>query len=175
MKPSLYLAQNLREWVNPIAMSKKVHFLVVCTALLISCNKDRDEGSTPCDYLIVGLAGNFKPTPKLRYYYLSSTTFKKDTSVTDLTIPKHDSGFKFNVTLSDSLRNALADITGSVPNALIRKNQQTIGEVLIDAGYYDVRTRINGTEYKWRLEADQNNSNRAVKDFYAKLGRIIGL
>ena len=48
---------------------------------------------------------------------------------------------------------------------LLKMNNQSIGSMIPDAGYLDVRTKVSGTAYIWKFQADLTNCSQAIQQF----------
>jgi hypothetical protein len=57
------------------------------------------------------------------------------------------------------------DIPYSIPDTLLKSNNQTIGEMIPDAGNIDMRASINGVMYKWTIEYNIDSVDVAIRDF----------
>ena len=122
------------------------------------------------DYLISGGRGGFViPTYHATYFLINNGELREDTSEAYASIPDDVSNFKFNYLLPSASYNKVKYLITTVPAELLSKNNQTIGSVIPDLGYTEVRARIGNVVYQWHFEGDQSASSAAVQAYVHRL------
>jgi hypothetical protein len=115
------------------------------------------------DYLIIGRSGGLTGGAMGAYYRISTTDFKKDTSVK--MPPTVSDGFNFNVLLSQADFNAVNSVRSTVPDDLIKAGSGTYGQVEPDAGYVEVWAGVGNVTYHWYFQADMKGVSADVQAF----------
>lgn len=148
----------------------------ILLAATVSCKKNNTVSPPVAgDYLIVGQTGGFTSAEaRATYYQIKNGELKADTSQSYHNVPADINKFNFNYLQSSTKYERVKDLLTAIPAELLRKNNAKIGTYMVDAGYTDVRTSVNGVVYTWKFEADQKGSSaevqtyvhRMVTDFY---------
>mgnify|MGYP006298283749 CR=1 FL=1 len=143
--------------------------ILLITVLGTSCTKKNDR-LVKGDYLIVGPNGGYVPAESRVYYYLiENGILSEDTGKVMYTVPTEKSGFDFNYILPQEKYKKASDLLSTIPSELLGRNGQYIGGITPDIPTYDVRTTINGTQYKWSLAIDQTGSSIGIQQYVQKL------
>lgn len=137
--------------------------LAICGA---SCtHKNHNDYPVAGDYLVIGHPGGFVNTPLITYYLIANTHLTKDTAVPYGAVPDDISKFNFNAPGTTAQYDSVKNLPSSIPSELLSRNNQNIGQLVPDMGYYDVRASVNGAVYKWSFEGDQSGSSAAIQQF----------
>ncbi len=140
---------------------------------LLSCKKDPAPSTNITgDYLIIGHMGGFiNPSSFKRYYIITATNLMADTTILAGNNPTGLAQFNFSYTLPDTCFQKVKLLPNQIPVALLSQNNTTVGQVsLADVGYLDMRSRLNGVEYKWLFGNDLSACDTAVQGFVHRVG-----
>ncbi|MCW3123966.1 MAG: hypothetical protein JWQ38_3458 [Flavipsychrobacter sp.] len=151
---------------------KPISLLALLFALVLTSCSKKNTNTNPAapDYFIYGYTGAFVDiNTRTTYSKISNGEFRKDTSQLHYAVPEDISKFNFNVLLPSSAYEQVKDLPYSIPVELYSMNNMSIGVMMPDAGYKDVRVKQNGTSYRWKFEANQDASSPAIKTFVNRL------
>ncbi len=160
--------------MNPII---KTSIFAFCVLFFWSCSKKTGTTTTTItgDYLIVGHTGGFVMGTAINPYYLvHDTTLSADTSLNVTNIPTTTSGFHFNYHYPRARFDTVgAGLITSIPTELFSRNGASIGQMIPDVGYTDVRVSVGGNYYTWTFLPKQDSSSPAIQQFVIKLGKVM--
>lgn len=159
-------------------MKKQIVLLLAIfgTFILPSCKKVKESVSVPVtgDYLIMGYAGGFTmPNATTSYYLITTTEYRKDSTVLTQGVPESNNGFNFSYLYSPVEFGRVAYLLHSIPRELLNRNGAHIGGYWPDAGYLEVRSSMSGNKYVWYFEADQTSSSATIQQFVAELQKFL--
>lgn len=153
---------------NNLKMKQLFYFTALILTLITanSCTKSPEKYKITGDYFILGRTGGFTiPDAKTTYYLVNNGEFRKDmTQKRQSTLASIDN-FNFHFMFHPSEYVTVNDLPYSIPDALLSRNNQTIGMMMPDAGNIDMRASINGVEYKWTIEYNLDSVDVAIKNF----------
>jgi hypothetical protein len=132
-----------------------------------ACKKAPQQSSITGDYFIYGHAGGYTtPDYHTSYFLVNNGKLLKDASQLAQSPPANIELFRFTQLCPVAQYNSVADLPSSIPVELLRHNNAIIGSSMPDAGYSDLRARINGTTYKWVFEANLDSVSQPIREFY---------
>lgn len=147
-------------------------FLVPILAAMVclvaeGCRKPTGRYPILNDYFIYGRVGGFTaPDARANYFLVTDGQLRKDATQRMQAPPISVEQFDFNTRCPEDQYNSVADLPSSIPNEIKKLNNSTIGTEIPDAGYADIRARIGGVEYKWRVEAGLDSVSEVIREFY---------
>ncbi len=153
-------------------MKHLVTVMLLAVVVVSSCTKKKNDYTITGDYMIIGRAGGFTTGGPTTYYLINNGQLRSDNTVSSAAPHNNVSSFKFNTLLSDAKYNEARRLPSLVPAELLTRNGQRIGEVLIDAGYTDVRYSTGGVAYRWYIEGNQDSSSAEVQRFVDSLNIV---
>ncbi|GAA4468056.1 hypothetical protein GCM10023093_24940 [Nemorincola caseinilytica] len=141
--------------------------LLVCGMVFSACHKPTGRYPILGDHFIYGRLGGFTtPDAHANYFLVNNGQLRKDATQRMQAPPPGLDQFDFNTRCPEDQYNSVADLPHSIPTELKALNNTTIGTELPDAGYADIRARIDGVEYKWRIEAGLDSVSGPIREFY---------
>ncbi len=148
--------------------------LLLSLALLavnVSCKKNPTVAPPVTgDYLITGQTGGYTSAEaRATYFRINNGELKADTSQSYHNVPADVNKFDFNYLQPSATYDKVKDLLTTIPAELLSRNNATIGTSMVDAGYTDVRTRVNGVVYTWKFEVDQKGSSAEVQQYVHRL------
>jgi hypothetical protein len=149
-------------------MKKLLHFLalIVIAITINSCTKTPEKYKVSGDYFIMGRIGGFTiPDAKTTYYLVNNGELRKDMTQRRQSSIESVDDFNFHYLFHPADYVGVNDIPYSIPDTLLKSNNQTIGEMIPDAGNIDMRASINGVMYKWTIEYNIDSVDVAIRDF----------
>lgn len=142
-------------------------FLWLLVCFIGACKKPEQTSGITGNYFIYGHAGGFTtPDYRTTYFLVNNGRLLKDGSQLGQSPPVNVELFRFTQLCPALQYNSVADLPSSIPAELLQMNNSTIGATMPDAGYSDVRARINGTNYKWVFEANLDSVSQPIREFY---------
>lgn len=143
--------------------------IALLCSTLSSCRKAQSSHEITGNYFIYGHAGGLTPTNyHTTYFLVNNGVLLKDVSQLGQASPSDLAAFRFTILCPQNQYNSVADLPESIPTELLQLNGTTIGNMLPDAGYTDMRARIDGITYKWIFEADLNDVSPPIREFYSR-------
>jgi len=140
---------------------------LACGWGLTGCTKTTGRYPILNDYFIYGRVGGYTAADaRAKYFLVNNGQLRKDGTQPMQSPPTGIEQFDFNTRCPEDEYNTVADLPSSIPAEIKKLNNTTIGMEMPDAGYADIRARINGTEYKWRIEAGLDSVSEVVREFY---------
>lgn len=142
-------------------------FMAILCIAAWSCKKQQPQRGPTGDYFIYGHAGGYtSPDYHTAYYLVNNGKLLKDVSQLAQAPPASIELFRFTEVCPATQYNSVADLPSSIPQELLQQSDATIGASLPDAGYSDIRARINGVTYKWVFEANLDSVASPIREFY---------
>jgi hypothetical protein len=149
-------------------IARKYSWMVgICIAFLAVSSCKRDTAFfTSGSYVIIGYQGGFAaPYTSNRYFLIDNTSLTEDTGVSRTNLPATLSQFHFNITVADSVFQKVKQLPKNIPAILLSQNGSSFGRYIPDFGCYDIRTTVNGVDYKWTFGYDLSGCDPAIQNF----------
>lgn len=149
-------------------MKKLFYFIGLLLTIITvsSCTKTPEKYKVTGDYFIMGRINGFVSSDsRTTYYLVNNGELRKDMTQNRISTITSVDDFNFHYLFHPADYVGVNDILYSIPDTLLKSNNQTIGMMIPDAGHIDMRASINGTAYKWTIEYNLDSVDVSVKDF----------
>ncbi len=149
-------------------MKKLIYLLGMLLAMVTinSCTKTPEKYKVKGDYFIMGRINGFVSSNSTTTYYLvNNGELRKDMTQDRMSTISSVDDFNFHYLFHPSDYVGVNDLPYSIPDTLLKSNNQTIGMMIPDAGNIDMRASINGVMYKWTIEYNLDSVDVSIKDF----------
>ena len=135
-------------------------------ATINSCTKTPEKYKVKGDYFILGRINGFvSSNSRTTYYLVNNGELRKDMTQDRMSTITSVDDFNFHYMFHPADYVGVNDLPYSIPDTLLKSNNQTIGMMIPDAGNIDMRASINGVMYKWTIEYNLDSVDVSIKNF----------